>query len=52
VTDTVYITDTEYVYVDDNRLRGGWSCGLDLMESIDLMLVAAGAAVLRRRRAA
>jgi hypothetical protein len=50
--DTAYITDTEYVYVDDNRLRGGWSCGLDLMESIDLMLVAAGAAVLRRRRAA
>jgi hypothetical protein len=52
VTDTVYITDTEYVYVDDNRLRGGWSCGFDLMESIDLMLVAAGAAALRRRRAA
>ena len=54
IYDTVYITETEteYVYVDDNRLRGGWSCGLDLFEAVDLALVAAGFAALRRRRAA
>ena len=50
--DTAYIRDTQYVYVDDNRLRGGWSCGLNLFETIDLALVAAGFVALRRRRAA
>jgi hypothetical protein len=51
VTETVIEYDTVTVYVDDNEYRGGWRCGVGLAETIDLTLLAAGVAALRRRRA-
>ena len=51
VTETVTEYDTVTVYVDDNEYRGGWRCGVGLAETIDLTLLAAGVAALRRRRA-
>lgn len=52
VTETVTEHDTVTVYVDDNEYRGGWRCGFDGPETVDLILLACGAASLRRRRAA
>jgi hypothetical protein len=51
IHDTVYVRDTVTIYVDDNEYRGGWRCGVSIPEALDLALVAAGVAALRRRRA-
>ena len=51
VTETVVEYDTVTVYVDDNDYRGGWRCGLDGPDTLDLILLGCGAVALRRRRA-
>jgi hypothetical protein len=52
VTETVVERDTVIVYIDDNEYLGGWRCGFDGPQTLDLILLGCGAVALRRRRAA